>query len=102
MDVYSDYRYFVKRMNTALKQIGETTRSGLGGKKDRKPLFPELSSYWARHTWATLAAELDIPKETISAALSHSTDDTTSIYIRFNRKKIDEANRKVIDYVLNK
>ena len=102
MDVYSDYRYFVKRMNTALKQIGETTRSGLGGKKDRKPLFPELSSYWARHTWATLAAELDIPKETISAALSHSTDDTTSIYIRFNRKKIDDANRKVIDYVLNK
>lgn len=102
MDVYSDYRYFVKRMNTALKQIGETTRSGLGGKKDRKPLFPELSSYWARHTWATLAAELDIPKETISAALSHSTDDTTSIYIRFNRRKIDEANRKVIDYVLNK
>ena len=102
MDVYSDYRYFVKRMNTALKQIGETTRSGLGGKKERKPLFPELSSYWARHTWATLAAELDIPKETISAALSHSTDDTTSIYIRFNRRKIDEANRKVIDYVLNK
>lgn len=102
MDVYSDYRYFVKRMNTALKQIGETTRSGLGGKKERKPLFPELSSYWARHTWATLAAELDIPKETISAALSHSTGDTTSIYIRFNRKKIDEANRKVIDYVLNK
>ena len=102
MDEYSDYRYFVKRMNTALKQIGETTRSGLGGKKERKPLFPELSSYWARHTWATLAAELDIPKETISAALSHSTDDTTSIYIRFNRKKIDEANRKVIDYVLNK
>lgn len=102
MDEYSDYRYFVKRMNTALKQIGETTRSGLGGKKERKPLFPGISSYWARHTWATLAAELDIPKETISAALSHSTGDTTSIYIRFNRKKIDEANRKVIDYVLNK
>lgn len=100
MDEYTDYRYFVKRMNTALKQIGETTRSGLGGKKSRKPLFPGLSSYWARHTWATLAAELDIPKETISAALSHSTNDTTSIYIRFNRKKIDEANRKVIDYVL--
>jgi hypothetical protein len=25
---------------------------------------------------------------------------TTDIYIKFNRKKIDEANRKVIDYVL--
>ena len=68
MDEYSDYRYFVKRMNTALKQIGETTRSGLGGKKDRNPLFPGLSSYWARHTWATLAAELDIPKEMIRQA----------------------------------
>jgi integrase len=31
--------------------------------------IPGLTSYVMRHTWATLAAELDIPKETISAAL---------------------------------
>jgi hypothetical protein len=52
-----------------------------------------------RHTWATLAAELDIPKETISAALGHGKKTVTDIYIQFDRKKIDEANRKVISHV---
>ena len=99
MDTYKDYKYFIRRMNTALKQIGKTTRSGLGGKKTRNPIFPDISSYWARHTWATLAEELEIPKETISAALSHSSSDTTSIYIRFNQKKIDKANRYIINYI---
>ena len=42
----------------------------------------------------------DIPKETISAALGHEIgSEVTSIYINFDRKKIDEANRKVIDYL---
>lgn len=65
-----------------------------------KRLRPGLSMYWARHTWATLAADLDIPIETIAAALGHSMGNTTTaIYINFNRRKIDEANRRVIDYV---
>ena len=71
------------------------------GKKTVAPLFPKLSTYWARHTWATIAAELDIPKETIAAALGHGLGNTTTaIYINFNTKKVDEANRRVIDYVL--
>ena len=69
--------------------------------KVRHSIFPHLSAYWARHTWATIAAELDIPKETISAALGHTMgNQTTSIYIKFDNAKIDAANRKVIDYVL--
>ena len=102
MDEYKDYRNFLHRMGKALKEIGSTERKGRGGKKIREPLFPDISSYWSRHTWATIAAELDIPKETISEALGHSIgSDVTSIYIRFDRKKVDEANRMVIDYVLN-
>lgn len=61
-----------------------------------------ISIYWARHTWATIAAELDIPKETIAAALGHSDNSVTAIYIKFNPKKIDIANRKVIDYLKGK
>ena len=100
MDTFADYRNFLHRMGIALKQIGGMKRVGRGGKKVRTPLFPELSSYWSRHTWATIAAELDIPKETISEALGHSIgSEVTSIYIKFDRKKVDEANRKVIDYV---
>lgn len=103
LDVLDHYRYykdFLHRMGVGLKKIGECERKGLGGKKEIKALFPDLSSYWARHTWATIAASLDIPKETISAALGHEIGSPiTSIYIKFDQKKVDEANRLVIDYV---
>lgn len=101
MDDYGNYKDFLHRMGIGLKQIGETERKGLGGKKSRNPLFPDLSSYWARHTWATVAAELDVPKEVIAHALGHSwaNSTTTDIYIRFDMRKVDKANRKVIDYV---
>ena len=90
-------------MGLALKVIGEVRRVGRGGKKERTPLFPDISSYWTRHTWATIAAELDIPKEVIAHALGHSWAEgtTTDIYIRFDEKKVDDANRRIIDYVYN-
>lgn len=100
LDTYSNYQDFLHRMDVGLKQIGPVVRKGLGGRKEREPLFPDISSYWSRHTWATIAAGLDIPKETISAALGHEIgSDVTSIYIKFDQKKIDEANRKVIDCI---
>ena len=44
--------------------------------------------------------ELDVPKETVSAALGHSIGSRiTSIYIDFDRKKVDKANRKLIDLI---
>ncbi len=62
----------------------------------------DMTMYYARHSWASIASELDIPMETISAALGHSFGNaTTAIYINFQQKKVDEANRKVIDYVLS-
>ena len=75
-------------MNNELQAIAKT----LG--------LPKISMYWARHSWATMAAELDVPKETIAAALGHSSNTVTEIYIHFDRTKIDRANRKVLDYVL--
>lgn len=100
MDDYGDYKDFLHRMGKALKDIGPMQRVGRGGKKVREPLFPEISSYWSRHTWATLAAQLDVPKEVISAGLGHEIGSpVTSIYINFDIKKVDEANRTVIDYV---
>lgn len=100
LDEYKNYKDFLHRMGIGLKQIGETERKGLGGKKIRKPLFSALSSYWARHTWATIAASLDIPKETIAAALGHQIGSpVTSIYIDFDQKKVDKANREVINFI---
>ena len=62
-------------------------------------MFPHITTYWARHTWATIAASLDIPKETIAAGLGHGGNTVTDIYIDFDRRKVDEANRRVIDWV---
>lgn len=101
MEERRNYTSFTAAMDRALKEIGEVKKSRQ--KKIRKPLFPSLSSYWARHSWATIGAELDIPKETLSAGLGHEVGSSiTSIYIKFDRKKVDEANRRIIDYVNGK
>ena len=100
-DRYKDHLDFVRHMDRELKKIGTVERTGRGGKKRITPEFPELSTYWARHTWATLAAELDIPDAVISLALGHGAENkTTDIYIKRNRGKVDRANRMVMDWVL--
>ncbi len=99
LDTLTDYHNFTKRMNSALKGIGVTERKGLGGKKHTKALMDYLSTYWARHTWATLASSIRIPKEVISAGLGHSSGSVTDIYIEFDQRRIDRANRRIIDYL---
>lgn len=108
LDNYGNHKDFLHRMNKNLQQIGpfemvnNAAKDPLRVKKNKKqitPLFPDLTTYWARHTWATIAAGLDIPKETIAAALGHGGDSVTDIYIDFDQRKVDAANRRVIDYV---
>lgn len=101
LDHWSDPTFFLKKMNKHLQKIGPVTRSGLGGKKTYTPLFPKLTTYYARHSWASIASSLDIPIETISAGLGHEYGNRiTAIYINYDNRKVDVANRKVIDWVL--
>lgn len=96
---------FRRRINDYIKRIGPVTmeknKRGAMIKKNIKPLHPDIVWYTARRSWATIAASLDIPKETIGKALGHSEWDssTTDLYIQFDYKKVDEVNRKVIDYL---
>jgi len=85
-DKYVDHAGFTRALNTGLKEIAKSLD------------IPKLTMYYARHTWATFAGELDIPKETIKKGLGHGIDDVTDIYIKFNPKKVDKANKKVIKY----
>lgn len=80
-----NYKNYLKRMNMCLNE-----------------LIPGCSTYYARHTCATLAAEIDIPMDTIARMLGHTDPSRkiTLVYIDFKQSKVDEANRKVIDYVL--
>ena len=100
MDTNVDYSQPLKRMNQQLKKIGMTYNEG--GKWTGGALFPGISSYYARHSWASIAAEIDVPMDVIAQALGHSTPYmTTDIYVNRRLRKIDEANRRVIDYVNN-
>ena len=101
LDRYADHRDYLHHMNDALKRMGQTYRNGVGWSGE--PLFPSLSSYWSRHTWATLAASLDVPLDVISLALGHSFGNrVTQIYVEWSLGKVDEANRRVIDLLNGK
>lgn len=98
-DAYKRPQDYTSHINKGLKKIGRT-EIGKQGRRTYHPLQPELSVYWARHSWATIAASLDIPKETIAHALGHGSETVTDVYIDFDQRKVDEANRTVIDWVL--
>ena len=101
-DRWSDHRNFRHQLNKALQRIGEVERKGRGGKKIITSAFPGLSSYWARHSWATIAYSIGISKDVIAQALGHADDShaTTNIYIKEDMRFVDEANRRVLDWVL--
>ena len=65
------------------------------------PIDKKMTSYYNRHSWATFASEIGISLETIGRALGHSVWEktVTAVYVKYDNKKIDEANRKVIDYL---
>ena len=92
--------HFTNNLNRTLRRIGPKDP------KDRRkatvsPIDKQMSSYYNRHSWATFASEIGIPLEIIGRALGHSVweKSITATYVKFDNKKIDEANRKVIDYL---
>ena len=112
MDHCKHYKSFAHEMNDHLKMIGEVEVEMIPDTEDLfgtphlqktiKPVIPGISTYYARHCWATFAYEAGIPLDTISQALGHSAGNrTTLIYVKFDQEKVDEANRRVIDFVLN-
>ena len=62
-----------------------------------------LSTYAARHTWATMAYYCEIHQGIISEAMGHSSIAVTENYLKpFRREKIDRANDLVLSYVKGK
>ncbi len=84
-EIYPDIK---KNANDWLKQL--QTKLGIQEK---------ITMYSARYSWASIAAKLDIPELTIAHALGHGLNNITERYIRYERVKIDKANRRVIDYI---
>ena len=106
MDNYKDYHDFTSRWDRALKKIGPTEivpdKVGRRRKVVYHPLFPGITTYTARYTFASIAAnDLEIPTETIGKCLAHawSKNTVTARYISDDRRKVDQAFAKVIRYV---
>lgn len=92
LDSYCRTHNWTAKVDAALKRIAERNQ------------LPPVTMYWARHTWATIAsADLGIDLATISDALGHQAErKVTLTYIRRkNYDSVDEANRKVLDYVFS-
>lgn len=60
-------------------------------------IYKHVTHYYCRHSWATIASDMDIPKEVISMGLGHSTGSVTDVYIKKNISKVDKANRQILD-----
>jgi integrase len=86
---YREYQLALRNFNYQLELLGKAL-----GLKDR------LSSYTARHTWATTAYYCEIHPGIISEAMGHSSITVTETYLKpFRNKKIDEANMQVLDFI---
>lgn len=83
---YLSYRSALSYYNKHLKEL-----SALLG------LECHLSSYVARHTWATVARKMQIPVTIISEGLGHRSEQTTQIYLAsLEQSVIDNANRLIL------
>ncbi|MBQ4278945.1 MAG: site-specific integrase [Rikenellaceae bacterium] len=82
---FAQYEMALNRYNQQLKRLGK-----------RLQLQQPLSSYTARHSWATAARKHKVPLPVISAGMGHTSERTTQIYLALlENSVIDTANGKI-------
>lgn len=85
---YRQYRNALRKFNYCLKEL--SFYMGIEG----------LSSYSARHSWATIANYRDYQPELISNAMGHSSVKVTETYfMKHTDERINEMNRGIISYI---
>ena len=88
---YSDSHVFSSNVNIGLKNVAKICN-----------INEELSTYYARHSWATIARnKCGISKDDVDLALNHIDQGVkmADIYIEKDWSLIDIANRAVIDHL---
>lgn len=85
------YRNAQMRIGYNLKAIAKT----LGLKEN-------LTLYVARHSWATIARDSNVPVSVISEALGHDSELTTQIYLQsIQTSEVDKANASILGQLQN-
>lgn len=81
-----DFKYISKQVNRWLKKVGKMADLEL-----------PLTMYVARHTWASLAKQKNVPIGVISDALGHDSEKTTLIYLSaLDTSAVDNANNQIL------
>ena len=76
----------ITKVNRALAEIGKELKIPI-----------KLTTYVARHSYATVLKRSGVPTSIISESLGHSSERVTQIYLdSFENKQIDEAMRKLL------
>lgn len=85
-EAFRQYQTALGYHNRKLKKLGELTGENLC-----------LSSYTARHSWATVARKHNVPLSVISAGMGHTSEKTTLIYLdSVENSLIDKANEEIL------
>lgn len=85
-DARRQYKNAAHLVNSKLKKLGE-----------RLGLSIPLTSYVARHAWASIARSKNIPLSTISEAMGHDSENTTRIYLAsLDTSVVDKANSLIL------
>lgn len=106
MDCRNSYRSFARACNDALQKVGPShkvkDKVGKLRKMEYEPICPEITLYSARYSFGSIAAnDLDISERTIGMCLGHSwAKNVTSRYMATDQRKIDNAVRRVIGYLV--
>lgn len=88
---YRQYRNALRTFNRNLKELAATTGCG-----------EPLSSYSARHSWATLANYKNYQQELIRNAMGHSSVKVTETYFKnYEDEQIDDMNRRLMESVFS-
>lgn len=83
---FEKYKSQRRRMNERLKIIAKD--AGVEG---------SFSTYYIRHSWATIAKYMGISTALICESLGHSSITTTEVYLKdFDNDVLDEVNAKVV------
>lgn len=84
---YRQYRTAINFYNRQLKELSAMVSADC-----------RLTSYTARHSWATAARKHNAPLAVISAGLGHTSEKTTQIYLAsLEDAAIDVVNREIIE-----
>lgn len=85
----SQYREAQRKVNGTLKSIGQKAGISL-----------PLSMYVARHSWASIARNMDVPVGIISEGMGHTSERTTRIYLKsLSTRRLDSITAEIIQAV---